>query len=148
MVIIMCQVCCRHRRSWPSNPLFRQFSWWAHCWAILSFLQGHSDCLCILCAVFLCFDDKCFHSKFAFLVHQLCLYAPKIVVVFFWWFWVGISCIRPFPLHVYFFVWLLFSPWYFYYSSDVPHFCCFKSSFYVFCQCLAFTSTQKNGPYT
>ena len=46
----------------------------------------------------LCFwYHKSFHSTFAFLVHQLCLYAQKIVVVFFWWFWVGIFWIRPFP---------------------------------------------------
>ena len=38
------------------------------------------------------------HSIFAFLVHQLSLYAQKIVVALFWWFWVGMFCIRPFPL--------------------------------------------------
>ena len=26
IIIIMCQVCFRHRRSWPSNPLCHQFS--------------------------------------------------------------------------------------------------------------------------
>ena len=49
--------------------------------------------------VFLCFwYHKSFHSVFAFLVHQLSLYAPKIVVVLFWWFWEGIFFIRPFPV--------------------------------------------------
>ena len=33
------------------------------------------------------------------------------------------------------------------YSSDVPHFCCFKSSFQVSYQCPAFTSMQRNGSY-
>ena len=95
----MCQVCCRHRLSWPSNPLCCQFSWWAHCREILFLLQSYSDCLCVLCVVFLCFCyHKSFHSIFAFLGHQLCLYAPKIVVVYFWWFWVGIFCMRPFPV--------------------------------------------------
>ena len=31
---------------------------------------------------------KYFHSIFAFLVHQLCLYAQRIVVSFSWWFWI------------------------------------------------------------
>ena len=55
IIIIICQVYCRHRRSWPSNPLCRQFFWWAHCWAILFLLRNYSDCLCILFVVFLCF---------------------------------------------------------------------------------------------
>ena len=41
---------------------------------------------------------KSFHSIFAFLVHQLWLNAKKIEVVLFWWFWVGIFCVRSFPL--------------------------------------------------
>ena len=74
----MCQVCCRHRQSWPSNPLRHQFSWWAHCWEILFLLCNYSDCLCILCVVFLYFwYHTFFHSIFASLVHQLCLLCPK-----------------------------------------------------------------------
>ena len=40
-----------------------------------------------------------------------------------------------------------FFPRYSHNSSDVPHFFYFKSSFKVFCQCPAFTSMQKDGPY-
>ena len=75
IIIIMCQVCCRHRWSWPSNPLCRQFSWWAHCWEILFLLRNYSDCVCILCVVFVClWYHKSFHSIFVFLLHQLYLY--------------------------------------------------------------------------
>ena len=77
IIIVMCQVCCRHRRSRHSNPLCRQFSWQAHCWEILFLLRSYSDCLYILCVVFLCFwYHRSFHSIFAFLllVHQLSLY--------------------------------------------------------------------------
>ena len=80
----MCQVCFRDWLSWPFNPLCRQFSWWAHCSGILSWLKSYSDCLCILHLVFLCFwYHKSLHSIFAFLVHQLYSYAQKIVVFFF-----------------------------------------------------------------
>ena len=84
IIIIICQVCCRHRRSWPPNPLCRQLSWWAHCWEILFLLRNYSDCLCILCVVFLClWYRNSFHSTlFVFLVHQLCLYAKKCSCLF------------------------------------------------------------------
>ena len=39
---------------------------------------------------------KSFYSIFAFLFRPLCSDPPKIVVIFFWWFRVGIFCTRPF----------------------------------------------------
>ena len=60
-VIMAFQPCC-------------QFSRWDHCWEILILLRNYSDCLCILCVVFLCFwYHKSFHLIIVFLVHQLCL---------------------------------------------------------------------------
>ena len=60
-------------------------------------LRNYSDSLRSRCFAFLCFwYHKSFHSIFAFLVHQLCWYAH--IVVFFWWFWVGVFCIQPFTL--------------------------------------------------
>ena len=48
-----------------------------------SFLVTKLFRLCILCVVFICFRyHKSFHSIFVFLVHQFCLYAPKIVCLF------------------------------------------------------------------
>ena len=41
---------------------------------------------------------KSFSSIFAFPIHQLFLQAKKIVVVFMWWFSVGIFLTLPFPL--------------------------------------------------
>ena len=69
----------------------------------------------------------CFSSPSALFI------CPKNAAVILWLFWVGTFC--------------NFTPWYASYFSYVPHFCCFKSSFYVFCQCPAFTSMQKDGPY-
>ena len=78
-IIIMCQFCCRHWRSWPSIPLCHQFFWWAHCWGILSSLLSYSDCQCILCIVFHWFwYHKSFHTMFAFLIHHISfVYMPK-----------------------------------------------------------------------
>ena len=95
IIFIMCQVCCRHRDHVLSILCVISSPWWAHCWYILFSLFR----LYILCVIFLCFwYHKSFHSIFAFLVHQLCSYAPKIILVLYWWFWVGIFCIRLFPL--------------------------------------------------
>ena len=42
------------------------------------------DCLCILCVVCLFFWYRIyFHTIFAFLVHQLCLYFPENCIIFF-----------------------------------------------------------------
>ena len=53
-------------------------------------------------------------------------------------FLMGIFCIRPFPLLI-----LLTS---FQSMKFSLSFCCFKSSFKVFCQCPAFTSMEKDEP--
>ena len=67
---------------------------------LMSSLLGYSFVVMKLLRLSVYFVSLCFwyHSIFAFLFHLLSLYAPKIVVVFFWWFWAGIFCIRPFPL--------------------------------------------------
>ena len=99
IINIMCQVCCRHRRSWPSNPLCHYFSWWASCWKILFLLRSYLDWICCALSFSAFWCHKSSHPIFPFnsLSPFIC---PKTVgmVFFFWWFWVGISRTRPFPL--------------------------------------------------
>ena len=37
IIIILCKVCCRHWRSWPSISLCRHFSWWTLCCGIQAY---------------------------------------------------------------------------------------------------------------
>ena len=117
----MCQVCCRHRRSWLSNPLCRQFYWWAHCWEILFLFRNYLDCLCILCVVFICFwYHKSFHSILVFSSPAALFICTKSWSCLFSDGFEKKSFISS-HFH-YFFYWLLFSPWYSHYSCNVPDF--------------------------
>ena len=62
----MCQVCCRHRRSWPSNPLCHYFSWWASCWKILFLLRSYLDCICCALSSSAFWYHKSSHPIFPF----------------------------------------------------------------------------------
>ena len=125
-IIIICQICCRHWLSWPSNPLCCQFSWWAHFLEILFLLQSYSDCLCILCLSLLLVPQVfplniCFSSPSALFICPIigsCLFLMFLSRDLLY---LPISITSAFDF--------FFSPWYSHYSSDVPHFCCFKSSF-------------------
>ena len=59
-LFFMCKICSRHRWPWPSIPLCCQLSWSAG-WGFFSWLCTSSDCLCDLCAVFLCFSFHIFY---------------------------------------------------------------------------------------
>ena len=125
----MCQVCCRHQRSWPYNPLCY------HSLLLMSSLLGNSFLvtkLFILSVYFVCCLSLllvpqifplniCFSSPSALFIYQKncsCLFLmvlsrdllyPAISIT---------SLCDLFSVHD-----ILI------YSFDVPHFCCFKSSF-------------------
>ena len=61
IIINMYQFCCRRRRSWPFKPVMSSLFWDKF------LVTSYSDCLCILCVVFLCFwYHVSFDSIFAF----------------------------------------------------------------------------------